>query len=341
MSFRHKVQPLDAGAPSPIAQTVGHLIYSRAILIAKKKRAIRNSAEKACYYEDVLNCELFGMAMQQCAALMVDVRDSRKMKDEKRVDAQRLLAASIAYLNGLFRRDLLCDVVFSAGDEVQGLFADAAAAFLYFRQLSLLMAPVELRGGVGMGGWEMKIEGAPSTVQDGTAYHHARDAIATSKKSRLYGFTISSSTAMPEQTVIANYPLLLASARTARQAELARHVELLFPLAAQADALGSKEVQGALEVLLAALKRIDGHAILHNWKAEPPCPVDAAKLNSAGMVELPSQLSGLSYRMETCAGRTRQSLDRLLDGGMVNQERVAAVMAARFLGEKEAGGELG
>ena len=123
---------------------------------------------------------------------MVDIRDSRKMPEERRQDVQDVIAASVAYLNALFQRDLLCEVVFSAGDEVQGLFSNAAAAYLYYRALSLLVLQADLRGGVGYGTWDVRVEGAPSTAQDGTAYHHARDAIAYAKKSRLYDFALSS-----------------------------------------------------------------------------------------------------------------------------------------------------
>ncbi|WP_370551410.1 DUF4869 domain-containing protein [Collinsella sp. D33t1_170424_A12] len=68
----------------------------------------------------------------------------------------------------------------------------------------------------------------------------------------------------------------------------------------------------------------DEHACLQQ-------PVSVADLDEAGVLALPPQLSGLSYRMEQRAGRTRQSIDRLLDGGMVNQERVAAAAVALSL----------
>ena len=60
-------------------------------------------------------------------------------------------------------------------------------------------------------------------------------------------------------------------------------------------------------------------------------PLSVSDLDEAGVLALTSQLSGLSYRMEQGAGRTRQSIDRLLDGAMVNQERVAAAAVALSL----------
>ena len=269
--------------------------------------------------------------MQQCAALMVDIRDSRKMTEARRQGVQDVMGASLAYLNVLFRNDLLREVVFSAGDEVQGLFSSAAAAYLYHRSLSLLVVQADLRGGVGCGAWDVRVADAPSTAQDGTAYHHARDAISYAKKSRLYNFAISSGDPSSPHTVSANYPLLLSARRTTRQAELARQVELRYPMALHVADVASEPARAQLPELLAVIERVEGRAGCFDEDACLQQPVSVADLDEAGVLALPSQLSGLSYRMEQGAGRTRQSIDRLLDGAMVNQERGAAELVAREL----------
>lgn len=279
--------------------------------------------------------------MQQCAALMVDIRDSRKMTEARRQGVQDVMGASLAYLNALFQNDLLREVVFSAGDEVQGLFSSAAAAYLYHRSLSLLVVQADLRGGVGCGAWDVQVADAPSTAQDGTTYHHARDAISYAKKSRLYNFAISSGDPSSLHTVSANYPLLLSARRTTRQAELARQVELRYPMALNVDDAACEPARAQLPELLAVIERVEGRAGCFDEDACLQQPVSVADLDEAGVLALPSQLSGLSYRMEQGAGRTRQSIDRLLDGGMVNQERVAAAFVARALLEEEAGGNRG
>lgn len=279
--------------------------------------------------------------MQQCAALMVDIRDSRKMTEAKRQGVQDAIAASLAYLNVLFRKDLLREVVFSAGDEVQGLFSNAAAAYLYYRALSLLVVQAELRAGVGCGAWDVRVEGASSTAQDGTAYHHARDAISYAKKSRLYDFAVSSGDPSSLHTVSANYPFLLSARRTLRQAELARQVELRYPIALHVDDAASEPARAQLLELLAVIQRVEVRTEPFEAEACLQQPVVVAELDEAGVLALPSQLSGLSYRMEESTGRTRQSIDRLLDGAMVNQERVAAAAVALSLLEEEAGGNRG
>lgn len=279
--------------------------------------------------------------MQQYAALMVDIRDSRKMTEARRQGVQDVMGASLAYLNVLFQNDLLREVVFSAGDEVQGLFSSAAAAYLYHRALSLLVVQADLRGGVGCGAWDVQVADAPSTAQDGTAYHHARDAISYAKKSRLYNFSVSSGDPSSLRTVSANYPLLLSAQRTARQAEIARQVELCYPMALHVDDVACESARARLPELLAVIERAEGRTGCFDEDACLQRPVSVTDLDEAGVLALPSQLSGLSYRMEQGVGRTRQSIDRLLDGGMVNQERVAAAFVARALLEGEAGGNRG
>lgn len=46
----------------------------------------------------------------------------------------------IRSLNMLFSKEFQCEVMFSAGDEVQGLFDNVISALLYFRLLEMLMA---------------------------------------------------------------------------------------------------------------------------------------------------------------------------------------------------------
>lgn len=61
-------------------------------------------------------------------------------------------------LNGLFREDIQFEVTFSAGDELQGLFDNVVTALLYFRLFEILIAPVKIRAGVGVGDWTVKME---------------------------------------------------------------------------------------------------------------------------------------------------------------------------------------
>jgi hypothetical protein len=115
--------------------------------------------------------------MRKYVSLIIDIEKSRLYKASDRVELQQYLITCIDKLNILFKKGIVFDVIFSAGDELQGLFADAVTAILYLRMLEMLVKPVRIRAGIGIGELSVKIEGGLSTQQDGPAYHNARKAI--------------------------------------------------------------------------------------------------------------------------------------------------------------------
>lgn len=109
-------------------------------------------------------------------ALIFDVILSRKFSD--RLVLQSYLKTAVEICNTLFK-DLLCKpVMFSAGDEMQGLFYSAQAAHQYFAFFSRLAYPVQFRCGIGVGTLDVFSPTWMSTELDGPAYHRSRAAIA-------------------------------------------------------------------------------------------------------------------------------------------------------------------
>lgn len=109
------------------------------------------------------------------AAVILDVIDSRKFKDRYMIQSH--LKAAVEICNRLFH-DLLCKpVMFSAGDELQGLFYCSDAAYRYVAFFSRLAYPVALRCGIGFGELDFFSDWM-STELDGQAYHRARLALA-------------------------------------------------------------------------------------------------------------------------------------------------------------------
>ena len=107
--------------------------------------------------------------MQYYVALIADIKGSRKYRAEERGYLQDLTNESLLFANELFKEGIEKEVVFSAGDEVQGLFREPATAFLYYRFLCFLLGPGVLRGGLGVGTWDVRLEEGASTSQDGEA----------------------------------------------------------------------------------------------------------------------------------------------------------------------------
>jgi len=115
-------------------------------------------------------------------AFMVDIVDSKKLQKNDREDLQIYIKKVLENLNIVFGPELIFEVVFSAGDEVQGLFKTPTSAFMYYRLLRTLVSPLEIRCGIGVGTWDVKIINGTSSEQDGSAYHNAREAIDLAHK---------------------------------------------------------------------------------------------------------------------------------------------------------------
>ena len=123
---------------------------------------------------------------QNYAALIIDLKKSRSYTKEDRNNIQHYIMDVIHLLNCLYCRELVREVDFSAGDEVQGLFLSPEAAYLYYRMLSLCLHPVAIRAGIGVGGWDVQLDNKGTTGQDGPAYHKARYAIKNADDSEGY-----------------------------------------------------------------------------------------------------------------------------------------------------------
>lgn len=119
------------------------------------------------------------------SALIIDIKNSKKMNEEVRNKYQLKLKKSIDILNKLLKDKLKYRVVFSLGDSVQGLFYDLNDAYGYFDLLKNLSYPLELSGGIGYGEVYVDLESFDSNTQDGPAYHNARLALDICKEENL------------------------------------------------------------------------------------------------------------------------------------------------------------
>lgn len=126
------------------------------------------------------------------AALMIDLKKSRAYTSDNRQSIQHFILETTRTLNEIFRPSIVCSVEFSAGDEIQGLFQNPQAAYLYYRLFALLVAPVKIRAGIGVGSWDVKISGEGTTAQDGKAYHRAREAIQAVDDTEVYDLLLYS-----------------------------------------------------------------------------------------------------------------------------------------------------
>lgn len=164
-------------------------------------------------------------------ALIVDMKKSRGYAIEDRNYIQHYIMDVIHLLNQLYRQELVREVDFSAGDEIQGLFSSPEAAYLYYRMLSMWLHPVEIRAGIGVGSWDVQLDSKGTTGQDGPAYHNARYAIKNTDDSEGYPilFFSGSRTDITINTIIGGVASIMAK-QSVNQNQIMLITELLFPI---------------------------------------------------------------------------------------------------------------
>lgn len=165
------------------------------------------------------------------AALIIDLKKSRSYTKEDRNYIQHYIMDVIHLLNRLYHRELVREVDFSAGDEVQGLFSSPEAAYLYFRMLSMWLHPVEIRAGIGVGEWDVQLDNKGTTAQDGPAYHKARYAIKNADDNEGYPvlFLSDSQSDITINTIIGGTASIMAK-QSVYQNQIMLITELLFPI---------------------------------------------------------------------------------------------------------------
>ncbi len=169
--------------------------------------------------------------MKKYTALIIDLRESRKYDLKERREIQEYIMDAVSILNKIFRKALEKDVTFSAGDEVQGLFSSVEAGFLYFRLFSMLVAPIEIRAGIGVGNWDIRIKHAGTTAQDGEAYHNARKAIEATEESM--GYTVLIYSGLKDDIIVNslfNSIALIINKQSEYQNAVMLLSELLYPI---------------------------------------------------------------------------------------------------------------
>lgn len=170
------------------------------------------------------------------SAIMIDIIGSKKLPINDREDIQVYVKKCLNTLNELFKPSLVFDVVFSAGDEVQGLFKNPLAPYLYFRLLKMILDPVQIRCGIGVGDWDVKIKGGISTEQDGSAFHNARDAIEQAhKKSELSVLYKTSSKNDLYINSLISTSFDFIQKQTKQQRTISLLIELMTPLYSEKD----------------------------------------------------------------------------------------------------------
>lgn len=286
--------------------------------------------------------------MRRYVCLIIDIEKSKKYSIDNRNQIQFYMDKYIRSLNMLFSKEFQCEVMFSAGDEVQGLFDNVISALLYFRLLEMLMHPVAIRAGIGIGEWTIKMEPRMSTKQDGPAYHNARRAIEEVHDRQLQNIRIYSE---EDDDILLNNlinaSLVLKQQQIYMQNIVQVLVELIFPFIpkyANVDYYG--EVRQLIEIKFEyklGAKNIKTYS-KRNWDKEKFLQFEAipdiVPIYINGIIDdresaiIKRNTANIISRILQCS---RQNVDSIIRRGNINKIRELDYIALQYV-EKIYGG---
>ena len=284
--------------------------------------------------------------MKRYAALIMDLIASRKYPLKNRNEIQDYIYHVIKVLNKAFKSSLEKDVFFSAGDELQGLFSSVEASYLYFRLFSMLLAPVEIRSGIGIGEWSVVVENAGTTAQDGSAYHNARYAINATEESLGYSVLLFSG---GNRDIIVNSLFNSTALIINKQSEYQNQVmllsEILYPINAY-EIIDIDALRDIVELMAHRSEALQFDYLKMNKSRREPLfsrlqynylesrPVDAIETKEYFFIT-EGKVRGLPIQLSEIMNVTRQSASKTIKSANIYEARNLAVATLKYLKHME------
>lgn len=276
-------------------------------------------------------------------ALTVDLKDSRKYPPKSRNELQDFLIEAAELLNEIFGPMPEGRLSFSGGDELQGLFPRADAAFLCLRLLRRIFFPIPLHAGLGLGEWTTVVPGRNSFYQDGSAYHRAREAIEWAKRDTdNAALLMTGGEGDARLNAMMNACFRLTEQNTAHQNQLSLLLEFLYPIlpegAGAEAALGLSRLpalmrsRDALEVFAGERGRTR-ESVFHSKTLAGPYgpPSERFEWYDGRLCSPFAHPYGAASTVAEAAGLTRQAVDTALRASNVYAERALAMALAEEL----------
>lgn len=289
--------------------------------------------------------------MNEYSALIMDLKKSKAYSVQDRNSIQEFIMRVIEILNFVFRSSVEKDVAFSAGDEVQGLFSSPEAAYLYFRWFNMLISPVEIRAGIGIGNWDVVVRDASTTAQDGSAYHYARHAIEETRESLGYSVLLFSNT---KKDIIINSLMnaatLIINKHSEYQNELMLLSELIYPIQVE-EIVDCTSLQQVFN-LVRHKNSLQYYDFLKRRKIAKPypfemrngfslqsVPVDAIQDGSTFFVT-GGKRRGLALQLSELIGVSRQSIEKTIKTASIYEARNATVATLKLMHRRAKGDSI-
>ena len=280
--------------------------------------------------------------MKKYTALIMDLKKSRRYSSKNRNEIQDYIFHVIHVLNRAFQSSLEKEVFFSAGDELQGLFSSVEASYLYFRLFSMLVAPVEIRAGIGVGEWDIIVKDAGTTAQDGSAYHNARHAINATEESLGYSVLLfSGGTNDIITNSLFNSTALIINKQSEYQNQVMLLSELLYPINPY-EIIDISKLKDIVELIVHRSEAVKFDFFkINKSHREPLCyrlsrfdfeskSIDVTDTSDTFFVT-EGKVRGLPLQLSEIMGVTRQSADKTIKAANIYEARNLAVATLKYL----------
>ena len=290
--------------------------------------------------------------MKNYTALIIDLKKSKKYHIKMRNEIQEYIMRVVENMNIIFKESMEREVEFSAGDEIQGLFSSVKSAYLYFRMFSMLVSPIEIRAGIGVGAWDVVVKDAGTTAQDGRAYHNARRAIEKVEESKGYSVLMCSenSSDMVVNSLL-NSTALIINKQSDYQNEIMLLSELLYPINLD-GIVNTFKLREIIELLrfkndflryeytfskpgLNKGQRESVFYKLNYYDIEIECKPINIMLDSTSFFVEEGRVRGLSMQLSQLLGVSRQSIEKTVKSGLIYEARNLAISTLIYLEELE------
>lgn len=290
--------------------------------------------------------------MKKYTALIIDLKGSKKYQIKMRNEIQEYIMRVVEKMNIIFKESMEREVEFSAGDEIQGLFSSVKSAYLYFRMFSMLVSPIEIRAGIGVGAWDVVVKDAGTTAQDGRAYHNARRAIEAVEESKGYSVLMCSenSSDMVVNSLL-NSTALIINRQSDYQNEIMLLSELLYPINLDGivNAFKLREIIELLRFKNDFLRyeytfskpgssrgrRESAFCKLNYYDIEIECKPINIMVEATSFFVDEGRVRGLALQLSQLLAVSRQSIEKTVKSGLIYEARNLAITTLIYLEELE------
>lgn len=271
--------------------------------------------------------------MKNKTVLIADIISSRNIKERYKVQKDILLVINL--LNKSYKNHLIKNVEISSGDSFQGLFDHPSFAFLYIRMFQMLLYPIKVRSGIGVGSLDYLDNEFSSNLLDGEAYHNAKqalDAIDNSTKA-ITAFVSSKEKqqlTMPINTTFDMY-YKLKSIFGIKALYISLVNELLNPMSLEGDinylkSANEKEMEYILELIRKNSIQETQSLIQTNLMAiqSKPFAIFEKRNNKLIANKLEYVQRGIQEDIARIMGTTRQNIQRYFSKSIANERMYTA-----------------